>query len=178
MSEDAQKPADRGTNRSRTPQSAEFLEYMSGNWADNAAHITHADEVAPYARVRREALAARFANQTLVIAAGDAKQRSNDTDYRFRAHSAFSHLTGWGTNTVPGSVLVIQVGASGHITDEDQHHHRQQRGQNRMVKGHAWGHWVGKWIHALQNTDSNRKGDCGQYKDSDIDEAIFHVTCF
>jgi Xaa-Pro aminopeptidase len=44
-----------------------------------------------------------------VIAAGDLKQRSNDTDYRFRAHSAFSHLTGWGTRTVPGSVLVIDT---------------------------------------------------------------------
>lgn len=118
MSEDAQKPADRGTNRSRTPQSAEFFEYMSRNWADNAARISHADEVAPYARARRETLANRFANQTLIIAAGDAKQRANDTEYRFRAHSAFSHLTGWGANTVPGSVLVIQVGGHGQITEE------------------------------------------------------------
>jgi Xaa-Pro aminopeptidase len=37
------------------------------------------------------------------------KQRSNDTDYRYRAHSAFAHLTGWGSATVPDSVLVIDT---------------------------------------------------------------------
>jgi len=35
--------------------------------------------------------------------------RSNDTDYMFRAHTAFSHLTGWGSATVADSVLVIDA---------------------------------------------------------------------
>ena len=118
MSEDAQKPADRGTNRSRTPQSAEFLAYMSQNWAVPAAASVHPDAVAPFARARRSALAAMFSGETLVIAAGNPKQRSNDTEYRFRAHSAFSHLTGWGAETVPGSVLVIRIGHQGHIVEE------------------------------------------------------------
>jgi Xaa-Pro aminopeptidase len=57
------------------------------------------------------------------------KQRSNDTDYRFRPHSAFAHLTGWGAQTVPGSYLVIDARkgvkstlffreTAGHDTDE------------------------------------------------------------
>ena len=33
--------------------------------------------------------------------------RANDTDYRYRPATAFTHLTGWGSATVPGSVLVI-----------------------------------------------------------------------
>jgi len=42
-----------------------------------------------------------------VLPAGAAKVRSNDTDYPYRAHSAFAHLTGWGSDAVPGSVLVL-----------------------------------------------------------------------
>ena len=52
-----------------------------------------------------------------MIPAGSYKQRSNDTDYPFRAHSAFAHLTGWASDSVPDSVLVFQPredAASGH----------------------------------------------------------------
>lgn len=146
MSEDAQKPADRGTNRSRTPQSAEFLAYMSQNWAVPAAASVHPDAVAPFARARRSALAAMFSGDTLVIAAGSPKQRSNDTEYRFRAHSAFSHLTGWGTETVPGSVLVIRIGHQGHIVEETLYF-RPTAGHdsNEFFANPAIGEfWVGK----------------------------------
>jgi Xaa-Pro aminopeptidase len=34
--------------------------------------------------------------------------RSNDTDYRFRPHSAFAHLTGLGTDREPLAVLVLE----------------------------------------------------------------------
>ena len=57
---------------------------------------------------RRNALAQAFPDQTLVIPAGGFRTRSNDTDYRFRAHSAHVWLTG---NQLPESVLVIQDGA-------------------------------------------------------------------
>jgi Xaa-Pro aminopeptidase len=40
--------------------------------------------------------------------------RSNDTDYAYRAHSAFAHLTGWGSDTVAGSILVLEPTPSGH----------------------------------------------------------------
>jgi len=42
------------------------------------------------------------------------KQRSNDTFYLFRAHSAFSHLTGWGSDSEPGAILVMDPNESGH----------------------------------------------------------------
>ena len=41
--------------------------------------------------------------------AGELKQRSNDTDYPFRAHSAFSHLTGWASDSEPGSVARLRA---------------------------------------------------------------------
>src|SRR5690606_38710136 len=67
-------------------------------------------EQAAFAAARRMRLAAKFPGATLVIPAGPAKARSNDTDYPYRAHSAFSHLTGWASDTVPGAVLVIGPG--------------------------------------------------------------------
>ena len=101
------KPENRGTNRSRTPHSKQFLEFISSGWKDDSEQLTKADEVAPFAKKRRSAVAKRFPNELLVIEAGAPKTRSNDTEYRYRAHAAFAHLTGWGSKTVPDSVLVI-----------------------------------------------------------------------
>jgi Xaa-Pro aminopeptidase len=39
------------------------------------------------------------------------KTRSNDTEYRYRAHTAFSYFTGWGSEAVPGSILLIDARA-------------------------------------------------------------------
>ena len=52
--------------------------------------------------------------QRLVIAAGRAAVRSNDTDYPFRAHSAFSWLTAWGADSEPGAVLVFEPSGDSH----------------------------------------------------------------
>jgi Xaa-Pro aminopeptidase len=101
------KPENRGTNRSRTPHSKQFLDFISSGWKDASEQITATDEVAPFAKKRRSAVASRFPNELLVIEAGAPKTRSNDTEYRYRAHAAFAHLTGWGSKTVPDSVLVI-----------------------------------------------------------------------
>jgi Xaa-Pro aminopeptidase len=39
--------------------------------------------------------------------------RSNDTDHRFRPHSAFAHLTGLGTDQEPDAVLVLEPRSDG-----------------------------------------------------------------
>jgi len=49
-----------------------------------------------------------------VIGAGGLKTRSNDTDFRFRPHSAFAHLTGLGTDREPDAVLVLEPIDTGH----------------------------------------------------------------
>ncbi len=105
------------------------MKYIGSAWADKSNSLPKADEVAPYAAKRRAAVAKAFKGKVVVIAAGDMKQRSNDTDYRYRPHSAFAHLTGWGSRTVPASVLVIDARrgvkstlffreTAGHDTDE------------------------------------------------------------
>ncbi|GAA2847769.1 aminopeptidase P family protein [Streptosporangium fragile] len=87
------------------PISDALAAFMNTGWAD-----THRDDLAPlpqaaYTAKRRAALAARFPGERLVIPSGTLKVRSNDDDYRFRAHSAFAHLTG---AQEPDQVLVVE----------------------------------------------------------------------
>ena len=100
---------DKGATRSRTPHSKEFLDYISSGWADKAATNIATDKVAPFAKKRRQAVAKAFSGKVVVIEAGAPKTRSNDTEYRYRPHAAFAHLTGWGSRTVADSVLVIDT---------------------------------------------------------------------
>ena len=52
-----------------------------------------------------------------MIGAGGLKTRSNDTDFRFRPHSAFAYLTGLGTDREPDAVLVLEPSDAGHDGD-------------------------------------------------------------
>jgi Xaa-Pro aminopeptidase len=114
MAEQEQKAPRATTNRSTTPRSDSFKEYISSGWADRDAVMPVAREEAAFAAERRDRLSALHRGERLVLPAGRAKVRSNDCDYPFRAHSAFAHLTGWGSDTVPGSVLVLEPTADGH----------------------------------------------------------------
>ena len=68
---------------------------------------------ARWAAQRRDALSKAFPGERLVIPAGDLKVRSNDTDYQFRPHTAFAHLTGLGADREPDAVLVLEPQAEG-----------------------------------------------------------------
>ncbi|GAA2243846.1 aminopeptidase P family protein [Rarobacter faecitabidus] len=99
--------ADRGEQRSRRPHSKDFLALMRTGWAERASQLPHVGRAASFAAARRERLSSHFPGVRLVIPAGGLVRRSNDTDYRFRPHSAFAHLTGLGTDQEPDAVLVL-----------------------------------------------------------------------
>ncbi|HTL40716.1 MAG TPA: aminopeptidase P family protein [Pseudolysinimonas sp.] len=101
-------------NRSTTPQSTTFQDYIFSGWADRPEARPRARAQAPYAADRRARISAMHPGERLIVPAGPAKPRANDTDYPYRAHSAFSYLTGWGSDAVPGSVLVLEPTADGH----------------------------------------------------------------
>lgn len=111
--ETPETPAAATTNR-KQPFPAGFLDSISTGWAERPGSRPSERAEAPYAAARRATLSAAFPGSRLVIPAGSFKQRSNDTDYPFRAHSAFSHLTGWGADAVPDSVLVFDPVDGGH----------------------------------------------------------------
>ncbi|OJX62278.1 MAG: Xaa-Pro aminopeptidase [Micrococcales bacterium 73-13] len=101
-------------NRSTTPRGEAFAAYIAANWAERPRTEPAPREAAPFAAARRARLSALHPGRRLVVPAGPPRVRSNDTDYPYRAHSAFAHLTGWGADTVPDSVLVLEPAGDAH----------------------------------------------------------------
>jgi len=90
------------------PSSPAFRAFIAGAWADRPDAPAAPVGAAAYTGGRRAALSALFPGQRLVVPAGVLQVRSNDTDHRFRPHSAFAHLTGLGTDREPDAVLVLE----------------------------------------------------------------------
>ncbi len=97
-----------------TPFSDAFKQFIGQDWAPYSTELPELLPASAVASARRERVSAQFRGERLVIPAGELKIRSNDTDYRFRPHSAFAHLTGLGTDREPGAVLVLEPTDSGH----------------------------------------------------------------
>ncbi|MFG1702015.1 aminopeptidase P family protein [Nonomuraea sp. M3C6] len=87
------------------PITEELAAFMRTGWAGARRAEVTARPIAPWAAKRRTALANRFPGERLVIPSGRLKVRSNDSDYRFRPHSAYSYLTGANESD---DVLVIE----------------------------------------------------------------------
>lgn len=119
---DEQGTADRGSNRSHRPGSTAFKNFVMSQWAPRAELGLTASAAARYTVARRAALSERLRGMRLVIPAGSLKTRSNDTDYRFRPHSAFAHLTGLGTDHEPDAVLVLHPVEDGAGDGGSNHH--------------------------------------------------------
>jgi len=103
VSEEQKKPE----NRAR-PTTEELRTFISEDWAPRAPGATGLSEAARYAAQRRARVSAEFPGDRLIVPAGGLKVRSNDTDYVFRPHSAFAHLTGLGGDREPDAVLVLE----------------------------------------------------------------------
>jgi len=104
VTSEEQKQAD---NRAR-PTTDEFRAFVAEDWAPRRPGATAPSEAAPYAAARRARLSEEFPGERLIVPAGGLKVRSNDTDYVFRPHSAFAHLTGLGGDREPDAVLVLE----------------------------------------------------------------------
>jgi Xaa-Pro aminopeptidase len=92
-----------------------WAQFMGTGWSPSPLQGITAAPSNPYCAKRIEVLSNEFSGVRLVIPAGSLKVRSNDTDYRFRAHSAFSYLTGiTSLDAVPDSVLVLEPKKNGH----------------------------------------------------------------
>ncbi|SDU96384.1 Xaa-Pro aminopeptidase [Microlunatus sagamiharensis] len=96
-------PSNRGV-----PFSEAFKAFVAQGWAPYPTERPEPLPATAWTAARREALSALFPGERLVIGAGGLEVRSNDTDYRFRPHSAFAHLTGLGTDREPDAVLVLE----------------------------------------------------------------------
>lgn len=81
-----------------------YAAFMRTGWGDRELDLPP-HPVIPFARARRQQLAAAFPGERLVVPSGRYKVRSNDTDYRFRSETAHTHLSG---NQTSDAVLVVE----------------------------------------------------------------------
>ncbi|MGL4173546.1 MAG: aminopeptidase P family protein [Actinomycetota bacterium] len=102
------------TDHRARPTSEAFRRFIASGWASETPNAPAQIAAAPWARARRDAISSTFPGDRLVIPAGGLKVRSNDTDYIFRPHSAFAHLTGLGADREPDAVLVLEPNENGH----------------------------------------------------------------
>jgi Xaa-Pro aminopeptidase len=98
----------------QNPFSEPFKEFIPQGWAPYPDELPAELPAAAPAALRRRALAEAFPGERLIIPAGGLKVRANDTDYRFRPHSAFAWLTGLGSDREPDAVLVLEPTDTGH----------------------------------------------------------------
>ncbi len=98
----------------QTPFSPAFRDFIPRGWADYPTTGFDPLPATVWTPRRREALSRQFPGDRLVIPAGGLRTRSNDTDFRFRPHSAFAYLTGLGTDREPDAVLVLEPDSDTH----------------------------------------------------------------
>ena len=76
----AESEAPATSNRSTTPRSDTFAQYISSQWADRPDVLPSPREQAIYAASRRQRVSELHPGERRVLPAGAAKQRSTDTD--------------------------------------------------------------------------------------------------
>ena len=97
------------------PPSDVYADFMTTGWAPSPLHGITQDAVIPFAFARRAKLSEAFAGLRIIIPSGNSKVRSNDTDYRFRPHSAFVYYTGvQGEEITSDAVLVMEPNGEAH----------------------------------------------------------------
>jgi Xaa-Pro aminopeptidase len=159
-----------------TPQG--WAEFMKTGWAPSPLDGVVATPALAYTKARRAKLSAAFPGVRLVIPAGSFKTRSNDTDYRFRAHTAFAWLTGvTASDAVPDSVLVMEPNANGHEALLFIHP-RSNRDTDEFYRSARHGEfWVGRRM-TLEETETKygitvrQVNDLIKFLDSDVDTYV------
>ncbi|MEJ6578031.1 MAG: aminopeptidase P family protein [Actinomycetota bacterium] len=94
---------------------APLAEFMKTGWAPTPLEGILPSPAIRFCKDRISKLSKHYPGKRIVLPAGSLKVRSNDTDYRFRAHSAFSYFTGvTGSDAVPDSVFILEPSGDGH----------------------------------------------------------------
>jgi Xaa-Pro aminopeptidase len=128
--------------------------FMEKGWSPSPLIGLEKSPAASWAVKRRAKLSNAFPGKRLVIPAGTLKTRSNDTDYRFRPHTAYSWLTGInGTDAVPDSVLILEPNNSGHESLLFIHPRSPREASEEFYRNRQHGEfWIGRRM-TLEETE-------------------------
>jgi Xaa-Pro aminopeptidase len=136
------------------PVADAMTEFMKEGWAPSPLTGISAHPSIPFTKLRRDKLSKQYVGKRLIFPSGSLKVRSNDSDYQFRAHSAFSWFTGIvASDCVPDSLFVMEPTSSGHEALLFIHP-RSPRNDSEFYKDTRFGEfWVGRRM-TLEETET------------------------
>jgi len=154
LANNSQDKTDQQSDLLRThdlPTHDEMGEFMKTGWAASEEEIIYAHPVTAFTKLRREKLSKKIPGKRLIFPAGRLKVRNNDTDYPFRAHSAFAWVSGIvATETVPDSVFIMEPAGDGHEPYLFVHP-KSSRDSDQFYKNTRYGEfWIGKRLSLNQ----------------------------
>ena len=122
-----------------------MTEFMKEGWAPSPLTGVNPHPSILFTKIRREKLSKQYPGSRLIFPSGSLKVRSNDSDYPFRAHSAYSWFTGIvASDCVPDSLFVMEPNGSSHDALLFIHP-RSPRDNDEFYKNTRHGEfWVGR----------------------------------
>ena len=130
-----------------------LADFMKTGWAPTPLEGIVPNPAMKFCKARIEKLSKKYPGKRIVLPAGGLKVRSNDTDYRFRPHSAFSYFTGiTGSDAVPDSVFILEPKGDGHEALLFIHP-RSSRDSEEFYRDAKYGEfWVGRRMTLEETT--------------------------
>ena len=131
-----------------------MTEFMKEGWAPSPLTGVNPHPSIPFTKIRREKLSKQYPSSRLIFPSGSLKIRSNDSDYPFRAHSAYSWFTGIvASDCVPDSLFVMEPNGAGHDALLFIHP-RSPRNNDEFYKNARHGEfWIGRRM-TLEETET------------------------
>jgi Xaa-Pro aminopeptidase len=131
-----------------------MTEFMKVGWAPSPLTGVNPHPSIPFTKIRREKLSKQYPGTRLIFPSGSLKVRSNDSDYPFRAHSAYSWFTGIvASDCVPDSLFVMEPNGSSHDALLFIHP-RSPRDNDEFYKNTRHGEfWIGRRM-TVEETES------------------------
>jgi Xaa-Pro aminopeptidase len=131
-----------------------MTEFMKEGWAPSPLTGVNPHPSIPFTKIRREKLSKQYPGSRLIFPSGSLKVRSNDSDYPFRAHSAYSWFTGIvASDCVPDSLFVMEPNGAGHDALLFIHP-RSPRNNDEFYKNTRHGEfWIGRRM-TLEETET------------------------
>ena len=136
------------------PVADAMTEFMKAGWAPSPLTGVTPHPSIPFTKIRREKLSKQYPGSRLIFPSGSLKVRSNDSDYPFRAHSAYSWFTGIvASDCVPDSLFVMEPNGAGHDALLFIHP-RSPRDNDEFYKNTRHGEfWIGRRM-TLEETET------------------------
>ena len=143
-----------GTRAHDAPNAQALADFMKKGWAPTPLEGVRPAAHLPFIERRRKLLSEKFTGKRIIFPAGAQKVRSNDTYFKFRAHTEFTYYTGISaSDVVPDSVFIMEPNGDSHDALLFVHP-RSPRDNEEFYRNAKYGEfWIGRRL-TLEETET------------------------